>query len=796
MKNAIKKYPAPLTFSEIDFNFRKLLPGLHTDHEKADALVVWDEGINGSRALHYQKYIHDWLHSSVNLGEPFALGALDKITESRGYFGNFLDYWEILDEVLKSPAISPAKKLSALWKVKGIADKSKEGILLSWKNRGIEREATRFLEANAKTVSQFFDLKSSPDLSDDAKAAWLTFGHLYGQVERGVTITTSVAEIEKISAQEEFWKKGSNLKGWVEERQKDRDLDAMRVQRDLEWMEIQKREIQKREREQAELQKKERELKERQQEELAQGEYLWDEPQYGESLSWDEQQEARRKKERRERERLERERRQREEKEKLELETRILKKKQEELAIAEREKQELEKQLLAFDGKNKGPAYEYDLTASEERQRFWVESLKRSGGYPKDFEGRHRLFIALASRGATHFTDEMARDLYLGGDSVPSEALKDVLEKKVLWDFQYRKKIFEKFQVQTNKSLSGSRSEQIANAVNEVRKYFAEDSVPRMELLEDVANRFHTNQFESFTIEKEKNSSGASYEEIAQTVFRQFISKVGDKPAYKFEMIKFLMGKGSPPKTVQGLIQSTIGESRLRRQFQALTPELKALVLNSMITPPRGLYASPDTKEKLIRLAIGEVPEHQKEARLLLEAMLYSMHEVAPHQETLSLAFILGQAGDSSATAPKKFRVLLESMGNSGQSIAQKVYQRRLLPPEYLAELKDVQDRGRVPTRFDTLTYIGEVLNNPRIDEILEVKEFLGAASSKVVLRVRYKDGSTGDVDDRALKLLRKHFAAPNEIEADRLGRMLDYLEKEGGPTYGKFRPVLTRSET
>ncbi|MBK7844446.1 MAG: hypothetical protein IPJ71_12225 [Bdellovibrionales bacterium] len=139
-------------------------------------------------------------------------------------------------------------------------------------------------------------------------------------------------------------------------------------------------------------------------------------------------------------------------------------------------------------------------------------------------------------------------------------------------------------------------------------------------------------------------------------------------------------------------------------------------------------------------------------------------------------------------------RQYLEAMGNSGVSLGQKIRQRELAPQEILEHLDDLQDHTRVPSRFAIFEMIKRRI--PNAEAMLErgelkVLDIVGAASSKVVITVQYKNGTAETIEDEVLKLLRDDFDRTTEVEIAKLRSMLFYLETHGSERYRRFRSVL-----
>jgi len=142
---------------------------------------------------------------------------------------------------------------------------------------------------------------------------------------------------------------------------------------------------------------------------------------------------------------------------------------------------------------------------------------------------------------------------------------------------------------------------------------------------------------------------------------------------------------------------------------------------------------------------LSQDPEVQKTARLLVEGLRYALEKVAPFEENLALGYMLGIKKPESAGHPgQALRHIFEAMSEIGANLAQKVYQRRLLPPDYLKYLEDFTEKTRVPTRLSIFELAESALDVPDIDQVLAIEDVVGAASSRIVLKVRFKTGQIG----------------------------------------------------
>ena len=86
--------------------------------------------------------------------------------------------------------------------------------------------------------------------------------------------------------------------------------------------------------------------------------------------------------------------------------------------------------------------------------------------------------------------------------------------------------------------------------------------------------------------------------------------------------------------------------------------------------------------------------------QICLHSFCQGSKETAPFQESMFVSFLLGQLANVQGSHPgEKLKYILESLGGTGISIGQKIYQRRMIPDEYLEHLKNMTDHSPLPSR-------------------------------------------------------------------------------------------------
>ncbi len=456
-----------------------------------------------------------------------------------------------------------------------------------------------------------------------------------------------------------------------------------------------------------------------------------------------------------------------------------------------------------------GPSYEYDLPHSEKTQKHLVDNLRGSGRFPADPRAEHELFLALAGRGPSAFMDNWAEELYLGDRWLPASELREILERRVVWEPSLRKRIFDKLTRLDPVSplpASHGRMAAIVDHVQLVNRYFPEDSLPKAQIIEAYANRINANHRETKVISSAKYSGNHDAEGVAVRVFSGLVLGLnvldnGMGPVERtIRFIRFLQGKEPlHQEVIRGIVSYgsnskdpiPFDDSRVLRQFRSLDPVSQALVMNPLLTDPYGLLNMPGGKKAAVELALESVGEYQGEARLLLESMLHALDKTAYYQKSLALVAILSQGGNAKIHPGERLGQILRSAGNTGISIGQKLYQRRLVPDDFLPYLEDLTDEARKPDRLTIFEMIARVLEHPDVDDILALEEKLVDASSNVVVKLRYRDGRIDSLDERALKILWENLEDQTKLEVEKLSYLIDYAEKNGGPQYRRLRSAL-----
>jgi predicted unusual protein kinase regulating ubiquinone biosynthesis (AarF/ABC1/UbiB family) len=443
--------------------------------------------------------------------------------------------------------------------------------------------------------------------------------------------------------------------------------------------------------------------------------------------------------------------------------------------------------------------WKYNLNHSERMQRALVERMHPAWDSLSALE-RHRLWMGLTSRGATGFTDGLAERLYLANGFSCSECVDEVLTQGRLFDFELRRRLFAPRIAEITTRITAmplvdrdARMRAVIDGAGAILDAFPEDSLERADLLENFARGIRANQAEAHVIELLKGRASQGGEAVAFRAFSGLMGRLSQiTPEERWEFILYLRGNGPVPSSLRDEIEKTIGGERLQRLFRNLTPNLRAVLLNPILTPPHGLLGDPAMRERITTSLVEGVPGNLRpRARLLLDASVYSLQQAAPYQESLFLSYLVGQASDANVHPAIRMRNMLTAQGSTGIALGQQLFQRRMVPDDWLPYFAELTENARRPSLNSIYELTARHLGIENLDEVLEVRQVMGDASTKVVLRVRYVDGRVRDFDENALKLLWENLDRQLDVEENKLRYFVDYLEREGGPEYRRLRSVV-----
>ncbi|MBF0362177.1 MAG: hypothetical protein HQK49_14270 [Oligoflexia bacterium] len=475
-----------------------------------------------------------------------------------------------------------------------------------------------------------------------------------------------------------------------------------------------------------------------------------------------------------------------------------------------------DKKLLEIYNKAEGviqenPILIYDLENSEKMQHLFVDKMKESKTWPAsdtndNLVKQHEILISLAKRGPSEFTDDELYKLYMNEKFTCASCIVDAVKNKAFWDLHRRVDIFEKYLKLTGYDINDKKNVPLlpdyfaTSVISEINIFFPEVSLERSNLLEKLANFIKSDEELTKMIDSEKNR-GINKENMVMGMYLvNNMLNLYDKAEERLALVKFLIKNVPLPYDIASRVKSQIGENRLRRQFLQLPPYAKALTVNALIS--KNVITNNKYRKELEDMIWSNFSnkDHQKVANLFYSSFIKALAERSPFQEKMFVSFLLGQlanSGNSSNSANStggnddqhpglKIKHILESLGGTGASAGQKIYQRRMLDADYLEYLKDMTDHTPLPSRHAIYTRLKSLLNVDKVDDHMVVQEILGGASTALVVKVKLKNG-----EERALKMTFEDLKNRTELEKEKMDTALEYIVQDGGKKYARFYPVV-----
>ena len=441
------------------------------------------------------------------------------------------------------------------------------------------------------------------------------------------------------------------------------------------------------------------------------------------------------------------------------------------------------------------PILTYDLENSEKMQKVFIDKMREGGAWPKkNLKQQHEILFSLAKRGPSELTDELLYNLYMKPSFQCWSCIEETMQNHAFWDLHRRKEIYEKylqltfqkFDEQSFKWTPEHVREYATKIVATVNLFFPVPSMERSEILERLANDIKASEKLTHMIDDEKGR-GVN-EEAALGLGLYLMNKVLNiypTDEERMALVKFFVRDDKLPEPIAQRFRQQVGVNRLRRQFLELPAYAKALAINALIVNllPKSTY-----RRELEHLIWNNVQEENRSlAKLFYRSFVKALQETAPFQESVFVAFLLGQLANVQGSHPgEKLKYILESLGGTGISIGQKIYQRRMLPDEYLEHLKNMTDHSPLPSRKAIYDRLRALLGVKKINQVLQFQEILGGASTALVVRVLFKDKK-----EAALKMTFEDLPKRTQVEFRKMEAALSYLVEDGGSTYNRLWPVI-----
>ncbi len=457
-------------------------------------------------------------------------------------------------------------------------------------------------------------------------------------------------------------------------------------------------------------------------------------------------------------------------------------------------------ELAKFWGKNKGAVY--IPGKSEPLHRAIVDSLKAKGTYPQDFESNYRLWERLASRGLTTPVQDLFEDMRTMA-TPEQRARLDAKAIKEDWIWNARTKalivaedLYRSPEWRRLKAAPRSdRSKELQDVVARVEKEFPKRGLEYQNLLESISTELQTSEKESAFITSHRTLKPGEWTEdaVLRAYSGMLIEALQWKPKKQWDLVLFLRGQPVTKEIADHF--EDFGHERVVREFQELTPEIKAAMLDSFLSSPKGLLKTVDFKAKypgkILEHLMGETSGASRDmATELLEGFLYSLKATGnePLQSSV-LAFLLARPlNDGKQSTAETLKAVLEAYGATGVKIGQLLTTAGVLSEEDSRVLSQLQDRAKVPLREEIYADLRKIYGGDQPYEVLEV---LGAASMKVA--VKAIDQRTGKTV--VLKILREQAVAHTPLEFKQLRAMVDFLVKRHGKKYSILKTIVRAAE-
>ncbi|MBP7844198.1 MAG: M48 family metalloprotease [Proteobacteria bacterium] len=470
----------------------------------------------------------------------------------------------------------------------------------------------------------------------------------------------------------------------------------------------------------------------------------------------------------------------------------------------------------------KNSSVQFDIKYSEKLQREFMARVERDSLKPLSLEEKAKMHIALTQVGNTPFSDALAESVYLNPKFKCVECMEKALDQGKVWDFATRKKIHDRwFDLEGQSRLAKLPDNKARMDSFQIRlnHWFPEPSYERGDIVEDFSNHIQSSYAEAKTLDPWKLPRDTNNESAAARIFSAIRKEMAGDPKYPkrpMEFVKFLIGSGDFPKMpsvkmedsdrdgvykvkdpitgetmkTKGFTQDVIGPERIKKLFDSLSPELRAGVLSYYLSPPKGLLSNPKFSKDIKKIILSGVDsKHRADASLFLEALLHAQQKVQPHEVPLTVGYLLAQTGGKSRGVGIVLKEALVSQGAAGVSFGQKLYQRRMLPPDMLEDLADLQDKADPPSRLESYEQLIKRLDLKNPDAEIKLAKVLGSASAKVVLKVMKTDGEAAAWE--AVKMLRPNFHRGLEVQEEMLREFVDYLEVHGDGRHRGLKPIF-----
>lgn len=487
------------------------------------------------------------------------------------------------------------------------------------------------------------------------------------------------------------------------------------------------------------------------------------------------------------------------------------------------------------DSKLRSPFYFYDLPWSERVQR----ALWRSYRLAPPEEQRQlglKLWMALANRGATAFTDHIFySEVFpsLKADPQATVEIEEILKRQLVYDYSHRSEIFDVWYrssdlVKTIRDTpAGQRSEMLAELLARVEIYFPEASPVRANILESISSDLRTNASEARLLQGAKQKADATASQSGLSV--RLVNGILDElrrhsPSDQLLFLRFLRGDNLPQAyltyrfskiDVSDVIASkkfyhdandyfpsisladfveSMGQERLQRFWSQMSVEAQAGLLNPLLLSPTGLLSTPERQQSFVEAII---PEGEFLDRAEVESSITDFIDALKasgrsYLESFSFSFLFFQNRQGqSKNLGLFFKTLFESQGPVGIALGQRLANLDVFDESTNLILHELKDRASPLDRHEVYQLLRPLFPNLDVEVLLE-KQPLGSASIKVVVDAILKNPQTGAVEaNEAIALYRDRVLEKIKQGGDTLRKFLELRIARNPSRYGFLMPIL-----
>ncbi|MDA8793066.1 M48 family metallopeptidase [Bacteriovoracaceae bacterium] len=477
-----------------------------------------------------------------------------------------------------------------------------------------------------------------------------------------------------------------------------------------------------------------------------------------------------------------------------------------------------------------GPAYYKNLEKTEVFQKEIVDRLNELKAMPTDPEAFTDFFIKLTKNGVTPLTDNLISEALKEGMQLTEKQMDRIFSGQRVWDFSVRQKLFEKVSMQSSfeELKVGSKAERASNQIRyierKIKLFYPEPSIDRNRILDqflwkvNAGDEVIASASKYFSSEYEFKNAKVGLAYLYNRIYgllveegralneekRVLLGSAKDfpdqTPKVMHQFVMYMLGDPnySAPENVKAEIIDPIGENRYKRLFESLSYEVQAGLLSTFFEKPTGILASKKYSDQIINHSVRKLGANRQSAIEIINAFSEAFSEKQPFRQTLFLSYILTNSSNTANLSEgKQIKLILESIGPIGVSLGQKLYQFNIFDdPEINKELATLTHNAGEVSKVQVNQLLKEKLKiTGNIDDILEY-DLMGDASSKIVLKLKYKDGKFPDEllelskseSEIIFKFLLEDYKSKANQDSELLVKVMNLLMGKNGKKYAPLK--------